>query len=166
MMSMMSGRGVVRRGRPTLQGGRAIVCQARVLLSEPATQSRQTRGIHEPEEGGAPDASACPYGKTRMGIGAVALLASLDCGASASEEAPAHPRAPRAIRGWPRAPPSRTMLDMCIICADFDRGALKVDEARRALREMISTLDAGHARQVAEKLDEAAQEGHEPPSTT
>jgi hypothetical protein len=72
----------------------------------------------------------------------------------------------RAIRGWPRAPPSRTMVDMCIICADFDRGALKVDEARRALREMISTLDAGHARQVAEKLDEAAQEDHEPPSTT
>ena len=47
---------------------------------------------------------------------------------------------------------------MCIICADFDRGALKLDEARRALREMVTTLDAAHARQVAEKLDDAEEE--------
>jgi hypothetical protein len=54
---------------------------------------------------------------------------------------------------------------MCIICADFDRGALKVDEARRALREMAVTLDAEHARRVTEKLDEAEQEQADPPST-
>jgi hypothetical protein len=44
---------------------------------------------------------------------------------------------------------------MCIICVDFDRGALKLTEARRALGEMRSTLDAAHAREVADKLDEA-----------
>jgi hypothetical protein len=53
---------------------------------------------------------------------------------------------------------------MCIICADFDRGALKLNEARRALREMVTTLDAGHARQVSEKLDRAEQEEPELPS--
>ncbi len=46
---------------------------------------------------------------------------------------------------------------MCIICADFDRGALKLDEARRALREMLATLDDEHARKVIEKLDAAEQ---------
>jgi hypothetical protein len=46
---------------------------------------------------------------------------------------------------------------MCIICADFDRGVLKLDEARRALREMAATLDAAHAREVVEKLDEAEE---------
>jgi len=44
---------------------------------------------------------------------------------------------------------------MCIICLDFDRGALKIREARRALGEMRPTLDAKHAREVSEKLDEA-----------
>jgi len=46
---------------------------------------------------------------------------------------------------------------MCIICADFERGALRLDEARRALREMMATLDAAHAREVVEKLDDAEQ---------
>jgi len=44
---------------------------------------------------------------------------------------------------------------MCIICIDFDRGALKPKEARRALREMREGLDASHAKEVEKKLDEA-----------
>jgi hypothetical protein len=49
------------------------------------------------------------------------------------------------------------MFVMCIICVDFARGALKVDEAKRALREMVTTLDPKHALQLAEKLDEAEE---------
>jgi hypothetical protein len=44
---------------------------------------------------------------------------------------------------------------MCIICIDFERGALKPKEARRALREMREKLDATHAKEVEKKLDEA-----------
>jgi hypothetical protein len=44
---------------------------------------------------------------------------------------------------------------MCIICIDFERGALKPKEARRALREMREKLDAAHAKEVEKKLDEA-----------
>jgi len=46
---------------------------------------------------------------------------------------------------------------MCIICIDFDRGALKPQEARRALREMRQGLDSGHASELEKKLDEAEQ---------
>ena len=44
---------------------------------------------------------------------------------------------------------------MCLICIDFERGALKPKEARRALREMREGLDAAHAKEVEKKLDEA-----------
>ena len=44
---------------------------------------------------------------------------------------------------------------MCLICVDFDRGALKLREARRALGEMRATLDAQHLKEVERKLDEA-----------
>ncbi|HTA93475.1 MAG TPA: hypothetical protein VK745_28045 [Polyangiaceae bacterium] len=44
---------------------------------------------------------------------------------------------------------------MCIICIDFERGALRPQEARRALREMREGLDAAHAKEVEKKLDEA-----------
>jgi hypothetical protein len=47
---------------------------------------------------------------------------------------------------------------MCLICVDFDRGALKLREARRALGEMRTTLDAEHVREVEQKLDEAEAE--------
>jgi len=48
---------------------------------------------------------------------------------------------------------------MCLICVDFDRGALKLTEGRRALREMRVKLDPAHAKEVEAKLDaaEAAQ---------
>lgn len=41
---------------------------------------------------------------------------------------------------------------MCLICVDFDRGALKLFEARRALVEMRVVLDDEHVREVEEKL--------------
>jgi hypothetical protein len=44
-----------------------------------------------------------------------------------------------------------------MICVDFDRGALKLGEARRALREMRGSLDEAHLRQVEDKLAEAEQ---------
>jgi len=44
---------------------------------------------------------------------------------------------------------------MCLICIDFDRGALKLREAKRALGEMSSTLDSQHLREVERKLAEA-----------
>jgi hypothetical protein len=42
---------------------------------------------------------------------------------------------------------------MCIICIDFDRGALKPREARRALREMREGMDAQHIKEVERKLN-------------
>jgi len=44
---------------------------------------------------------------------------------------------------------------MCIICIDFERGALKTQEARRALREMRDGMDAAHVKEVEQKLDES-----------
>lgn len=52
---------------------------------------------------------------------------------------------------------------MCLICIDFDRGALKLSEARRALGEMRTKLEPEHAREVEEKL--AAAEEQEPASS-
>lgn len=47
---------------------------------------------------------------------------------------------------------------MCIICVDFERGAMRLGEARRALGEMRVKLDPEHAREVEEKLDQAEAE--------
>ena len=44
---------------------------------------------------------------------------------------------------------------MCLICIDFDRGALKLREAKRALGEMRTKLDAQHLKEVEQKLDAA-----------
>ena len=41
---------------------------------------------------------------------------------------------------------------MCLICIDFDRGALKPAEGRRALSEMRVSLDPAHAKEVEAKL--------------
>jgi hypothetical protein len=46
---------------------------------------------------------------------------------------------------------------MCIICIDFERGALKPKEARRALGEMREKLDPTHVKEVERKLAEAEQ---------
>jgi hypothetical protein len=52
---------------------------------------------------------------------------------------------------------------MCLICIDFDRGTLKLPEARRALREMRDTLDASHLKEVEEKLAKAEQKAARQP---
>lgn len=44
---------------------------------------------------------------------------------------------------------------MCLICIDFDRGSLKLREAKRALGEMRTTLDAQHLKEVEKKLADA-----------
>ncbi len=54
---------------------------------------------------------------------------------------------------------------MCLICIDFDRGALKLREARRALGEMRAGLDANHAREVEQKLAAAEIAESEPPAS-
>ncbi len=46
---------------------------------------------------------------------------------------------------------------MCLICIDFDRGTLKLREARRALGEMRASIGAAHAAEVEKKLDDAEQ---------
>ena len=52
---------------------------------------------------------------------------------------------------------------MCLICIDFDRGALKPREARRALREMREGIGSEHAKEVELKLDSAEPESEAPP---
>ena len=47
---------------------------------------------------------------------------------------------------------------MCLICIDFDRGSLKLREARRALGEMRTGLDPVHVLEVEKKLAEAERE--------
>lgn len=47
---------------------------------------------------------------------------------------------------------------MCIICVDFDRGALKVNEARRALGEMRTSLESEHVQELEARLDEAERD--------
>ncbi|MDF3065800.1 MAG: hypothetical protein K0R38_1401 [Polyangiaceae bacterium] len=44
---------------------------------------------------------------------------------------------------------------MCLICIDFDRGSLKLREAKRALGEMRTTLDQQHLKEVEQKLADA-----------
>jgi len=50
---------------------------------------------------------------------------------------------------------------MCLICIDFDRGALKLREARRALGEMRASLPSEHVKEVEKKLDDAEREARE-----
>ena len=54
---------------------------------------------------------------------------------------------------------------MCLICIDFDRGALRPAEARRALSELRHVLPADHVREVERKLDDAEQVTPVPPAT-
>ena len=51
---------------------------------------------------------------------------------------------------------------MCIICIDLARGALRPDEARRALREMRDDLPPGHAQEVEQKVEEAEEADPQP----
>jgi len=47
---------------------------------------------------------------------------------------------------------------MCIICIDFERGALRPQEARRALREMRSGMDEKHAAEIERKIAEKSED--------
>lgn len=51
-----------------------------------------------------------------------------------------------------------SFFTMCLICIDFDRGALKLREAKRALGEMRTTLDAQHLKELEKKLEDAERE--------
>ena len=44
---------------------------------------------------------------------------------------------------------------MCLICVDFQRDRMTIIEARRALREMVETLDEEHVYEVRRMLAEA-----------
>jgi hypothetical protein len=44
---------------------------------------------------------------------------------------------------------------MCLICIDFDRGALKPKEARRNLGELRGKLSPEHVKEVEEKIEKA-----------
>ena len=52
---------------------------------------------------------------------------------------------------------------MCLICIDFDRGALNPKEARRALGEMREKLDPSHIEELEKKLGEAERNSQPPP---
>jgi hypothetical protein len=54
---------------------------------------------------------------------------------------------------------------MCLICVDFERGALKVREARRALGEMRVNLSAEHVREIEERLARAEGDEDSSPSS-
>jgi hypothetical protein len=54
---------------------------------------------------------------------------------------------------------------MCLICVDFERGALKVREARRALGEMRVNLSAEHVREIEERLARAESDEDSSPSS-
>lgn len=47
---------------------------------------------------------------------------------------------------------------MCIICIDLARGALRSQEARRALGEMRAQVGPAHAEELEKKLDEAEEQ--------
>lgn len=52
---------------------------------------------------------------------------------------------------------------MCLICIDFDRGSLKLREAKRALGEMRTKLDPQHLKEVEQKLAEAERAEQQKP---
>jgi len=48
---------------------------------------------------------------------------------------------------------------MCIICVDFQQQRMTVTDARRALREMASNLEDGHAEEVESLIKAAVRDG-------
>lgn len=51
---------------------------------------------------------------------------------------------------------------MCIICIDFNRGALRPAEARRALNELRDSLPAEHVREIERTLRDAGEDVQPP----
>jgi hypothetical protein len=62
----------------------------------------------------------------------------------------------RGVVGEMRA--DRYNQGMCIICIELARGALRPNEARRALTEMRDGLPPGHADEVEHKVEEAEEQ--------
>jgi hypothetical protein len=52
---------------------------------------------------------------------------------------------------------------MCLICVDFNRGALRPSEARRALSEMREALPDEHVRELEQKLADAEKKAGQTP---
>ncbi len=57
---------------------------------------------------------------------------------------------------------------MCLICVDFQKQKMTTQDARRALREMASSLGEEHAKEVREmirkkELDDAANKNDPTP---
>lgn len=50
---------------------------------------------------------------------------------------------------------------MCLICVDFQKERMTITDARRALREMITTLEPEHARQVHQMIQDAERQQRE-----
>ena len=55
---------------------------------------------------------------------------------------------------------------MCLICIDFDRQAMSLGEARRALGEMRVARDAEHVAEVEAKLAESERAASAKPIPT
>jgi len=47
---------------------------------------------------------------------------------------------------------------MCLICVDFQKQKMTINDARRAFREMSSDMDPEHAREVRKMIRKAEQE--------
>lgn len=47
---------------------------------------------------------------------------------------------------------------MCLVCIDFAKGKLTIEEARRNIGEMITSEDVDHLIEVATMLEEAENE--------
>lgn len=55
---------------------------------------------------------------------------------------------------------------MCMICVDFQKQKMTINDARRAFREMSSDMDPEHAREVRKMLRKAEQEQKKTTTTT
>ena len=50
---------------------------------------------------------------------------------------------------------------MCLICVEFQKQRMTINEARRAYGEMVETMEPDHAEEVEEMLEEAEEEAEE-----
>ena len=47
---------------------------------------------------------------------------------------------------------------MCLICIDFQKQKMTINDAKRALREMVEVLDEDHVEEVREMIAKAEEE--------
>ena len=55
---------------------------------------------------------------------------------------------------------------MCLICIEFQKQRMTIKEARRAFGEMVTSMDAEHAKEVNQMLDEEEKKEQEGLSKT